>query len=257
MSVPLADLLGHVLDGEPELGDDIDAVFRRADALRRRRTRLLLAVGATTAAVIAATGYLLTTTLMPTTAGSAPAPSSRPAVVVTMPSAVTDPVLAIIAPLVDGKGLRIVPRPPDRGAGWRQYSVLDGAGQPRGTVVTAVYAAPDGLCFPVPDDEDACARAERSGDVEYVRYDDDHDPDWQVNQTIARRRSDGRTVAVMATGERGNDDTAAGRPALTGTEIQRIATDVRLAAAFGPGESCDGPAAGACPVFKVPVPAGD
>ena len=42
--------------------------------------------------------------------------------------------------------------------------------------------------------------------IEYARYDDDQDVDWQVHQTIARRISDGRTVAVMATGERGTED---------------------------------------------------
>ncbi|MGX6601839.1 hypothetical protein ACWKSP_06855 [Micromonosporaceae bacterium Da 78-11] len=257
MSVPLGDLLEHVLDGEPALGDDVDSVFRRADGLRRRRTRSLLAAGAGIVAVIVAGGYLLTTTLMPATVAPTAATAPPAVVPVTLAGAVADPVLAVIAPVVDGKRMRIVPRPPERGAGWRQYSVLDEDGDPRGTVVAAVYTAPAGLCFPVLADDEVCARAERADDVEYVRYDSGADVDWQTNQTIARRRSDGRTVAVMATGERDTEDAAKGRPALTGAQVERIATDVRLAAAFGPDERCNGPEAGACPVFKVPVPAED
>jgi hypothetical protein len=253
MTARLADLLEQVLEGEPELGDEVDAVFRRADGLRRRRTRRLLAAGAATAAAIALAGYLLTAALLPAAPAKAPAVAAPS--VVPLPSAIADPVLAVIAPEIDGLGMRILPRPPERGAGWRQYSVLDPAGRPRGTIEVAVYAVPDGLCFPVPAADGVCARPERTaGDVEYVRYDDDHDMDWQVRQTIARRAPGGRTVVVMATGERGTDDADGGRPPLTGAQVQRLATDARLAAAFGPAENCGGPAAGACPVFRVPVP---
>jgi hypothetical protein len=174
---------------------------------------------------------------------------------VPVPSAIADPVLAVVAPQVDGKGMHIFPRPPERGNGWRQYSVVDDEGKPRGTVEIAVYPAPEDLCFPVPAAPGKCARTEWAPrGIEYVRYDDDQDLDWQVHQTIARRISDGRTVAVMATGERGTDDADAGKPALTGAQVEKIATDPRLADAFGPAETCTGPSAGACPVFRVPVP---
>jgi hypothetical protein len=253
MTVPLGDLLEHVLAGEPDLGDEVDAVFRRADALRRRRTRLLLAGGLAAVLGIALAGYVLTTTLMP-------ASRAQPQVMVTssavpMPSAVVDPVLAVVAPVIDGKGLRVFPREPARGDGWRQYSVLDRNGDGRGTIEIAVYAAPGKLCFPVLADENACARTELTGtDMEFLRYDDAQDQDWQVNETIARRLADGRTVAVMSSGERGVGKSTGGKPGLTGAEVERIATDVRTAAAFGPHEQCNGTAGEACPVFRVPVP---
>lgn len=254
MTAQLGDLLRHVLAGEPVLGDEVDEVFRHAERLRRRRTRLLLTAGAATAGAIILAGYLLTTTLLPARgAPPAAAPTSSPA---PMPSAMSDPVLRVIAPIVDGQGMRIVPRPPERGFGWRQYSVLGHDGRLRGVVEVAVYAVPERLCFPVPGEESDCARAERAaGGVEFVRYDDTDDPDWQVNETIARRTADGRTVAVMAAGERGTGDVASGRPALTGAQVRQIATDMRLISAFGPREQCNGPAATACPVFKVLVPA--
>lgn len=253
MTAQLSDLLQHVLAGEPALGDEVDAVFRQAELIRRRRTRLLLTAGAVIAGAIILVGYLLTTTLLPAR-GATPAatPSHSPA---PMPSAMSDPVLRVIAPIIDGQGMRIVPRPPERGLGWRQYSVLGHDGRLRGVVEVAVYAVPGRLCFPVPGEESDCATAERAADgVEFVRYDDTDDPDWQVNETIARRTADGRTVAVMAAGERGTGDAAAGRPALTGAQVRQIATDIRLISAFGPHEQCNGPAEGACPVFEVPVP---
>jgi hypothetical protein len=268
MTVPLHDLLEHVLDGEPELGDDVDAVFRRADRLVRQRSRLMVAGAGVAVVGIALGGYLLATSLVSADGPAAPAavapavvapavrslPAPAPSKIV--PSAVADPVLAVIAPVIDGKGLRIVPRPPERGAGWRQYSVFDAAGKPRGTVVAAVYATPGELCFPVLADDGVCARTERTdGDVEYLRYDDDQDVEWQVHETIARHQ--GRTIAVMATGERDTKEAKNGRPPLTGTQTRRIATTAALAAAFGPGEQCNGPAAGACPVFRVPVPTAD
>lgn len=253
MTAPLSDLLQHVLAGEPALGDEVDAVFRRAERLRRKRTRLLLAAGAATAGAIVLAGYLLTTTLLPARgAPPAAAPARSP---VPRPSAQSDPVLRVIAPIVDGRRLRILPRQPERGFGWRQYSVLDHDGRLRGVVEVAVYAVPGRLCFPVPGEESDCAPAERAADgVEFVRYDGEDDPDWQANETIARRTADGRTVAVMVAGERGTGDAAAARPALSGAQVRQIATDIRLIAAFGLREQCNGPAAGACPVFKVPVP---
>ena len=254
MTVPLNDLLQHVLAGEPVLGDEVDAVFHHAERLRRRRTRLLLAAGAATAGAIVLAGYLLTTTLLPARGAPPAAAPTRGAAPV--PSAMSDPVLRVIAPIVDGERMRIVPRPPERGFGWRQYSVLGPDGRLRGTVEVAVYAVPGRLCFPVPGEESDCAEVERAAEgVEYVRYDETGDPDRQVNETIARRTADGRTVAVMAAGERGTGDAAAGRPALTGAQVRQIATDMRLISAFGPRERCNGPAADACPVFEVPVPA--
>ena len=59
----------------------------------------------------------------------------------------------------------------------------------------------------------------------------------------------------MATGERAPTTPAAGEPALTGAQIEQVATDRRLFDAFGQDEDCFGPSAGACPAFKVPVPA--
>ena len=269
MSVALHELLEHVLDGEPELGDDVDAVFDRADRLARTRSRLMVAGAAAAVVGIALGGYLVTAMLLPS---ADPEPQARPSAAAVpimtpsktvtpakvVPSAVADPVLAVIAPVIDGKGLRIVPRPPARGAGWRQYSVFDAAGKPRGTVVVAVYATPDELCFPVLADDGVCARTERTGDdVEYLRYDDDQNVEWQVHETIARYPGRDRTIAVMATGERDTKDATNARPPLTGTQTRRLATTAALAAAFGPGEQCNGPAAGACPVFRVPVPTAD
>jgi hypothetical protein len=260
VSAQLRGLLEHLVAGEPadpSLDAEVEAVFRRAGLLRRRRTRMLAGAGAAAAAVVATAGYLIFTTLLPATT---PAP---PAVVPTVsavpvPSAIADPVLALVAPLVDGKKMHVYPRSPERGNGWRQYSVVTAAGDPRGTVQVAVYAAPEDLCFPVLSGSDECAETEWAPKgVEYVRYDDDKDVDWQVHQTISRRISDGRVVAVMATGERGTDNPSKGKPALSGKEIERIATDPRLGDAFGPGEDCWGPSAGACPVFRVPVPAPD
>jgi hypothetical protein len=170
VTAPLAELLGHVLEGEPAPADEVDAVFRRADRLRRRRTRLLLIAGAAIAATIVLAGYLLTTTLLPVRGvpkARPPRAASAPSVV-PVPSAIADPVLALIAPVIDGDQLRIVPSSPARGFGWRQYSVLTAGGQPRGTVQVATYARPGDLCFPRHDGKDGCARAGKaSGGVDY------------------------------------------------------------------------------------------
>ena len=263
MTQPLSRLLEHVLDGEPVIGDEIDEVFRRADRLRRRRIQALIGAGLAAVAVIAAAGYTLTSTLMPT--GKTAAPSAGPHATALpsavqlpspVPSTVTDPVLGLLAPIVDGRKERITPRPPERGNGWRQYSVTDQDGTPRGTVAVAVYATGPNICFPVPAAPHKCAKVEWApAGVEYVRYDDEKDQDWQVHQTIARRISDGRTIALMATGERGDADPADGKPGLTGAQIEQVATDRRLLDAFGKDEDCFGPSSGACPAFKVPVPA--
>jgi hypothetical protein len=255
VTAPLAEMLERVLDGEPQPADEVDAVFRRADELRRRRTRLLLAAGALIVGTIVLAGYLLTTTLLPARG----APRVRPTVTrpsaVPVPSTISDPVLAVFAPVVDAGHLRIVPRPPQRGYGWRVYSVLTADGQARGTIEVAIYGRPHGLCFPRRNGQAGCAQAEHTaGGLDYVRYNDGADPDWQVNETIVRRRADGRTVALMASGERDAADPAGGRPALSGSQIEQLATGSGLFAAFGGRERCDGPPADACPVFQVPVP---
>jgi hypothetical protein len=164
--------------------------------------------------------------------------------------------IAVFGSVLGPSHLRIVPREPGRGDGWRQYLVLTESGRPHGLVEVSAYAAPGGLCFPVLADKRACARAERTrDDLEYVRYTFDRDLDWQVNEVITRRLADGRTIVVQATGERGTG-TSAGRPPLSALLTAKTAMDPRLAAAFGARESCNGPAAG-CPVLKVPVPVAD
>ncbi|MEV4350667.1 hypothetical protein AB0J83_39925 [Actinoplanes sp. NPDC049596] len=244
---PLRELLEHVLEGEPSVGEEVDAVFRRADRLRRRRTQLLLGSGLLGAAAIVAAGYLLTTTLLPgrpavtvTPVVSIPA-SVAPAPAVTVTS---DAVRDLVEPLIEGRGLDV--KSVERGDGWRRYHVVDGD-QPRGAVDVAVYDKSDDYCFPVKADKKACARVDQAGGLEFVRYDDVADENWQVRQTIARRASDGRTVAVMATGKR---DVGAekGKPALTGAQVEQVATDDRVFDAFGP-ETCEQ----GCPPFRTPV----
>jgi hypothetical protein len=256
MSAQLSDLLQHVLQGEPELGDEVDAVFRRADRLRRLRTRALLGAGAAAVAVIAAAGFLLAVTLLPASTPSVVAiapPVATPSAAL-MPSSSADPVLAVIAPLIDEKDMQIFPRARERGDGWRQYSVLDSDGRARGTVDVAIYHVAQDMCFPVRDAPDSCARTQWAPrGVEFVRYDDEKDADWQVHQTIARRISDGRTLAVMATGER-DAGASRGKPALSGAQIEKVATGQEMFDAFGADEHCTGPSDADCPVFKVPVP---
>jgi hypothetical protein len=268
MTQPLSRLLEHVLDGEPAIGGEIDEIFRRADRLRRRRVQALIGVALAVVVVLAAAGYALTSTLLPT-ADKAPAEAPQATARVSsaplpstaadpLPSTAVDPVLGLLAPIVDGRKERVYPRPPERGNGWRQYSVTDQDGTPRGTVAVAVYATGQNVCFPALTAPHKCAKVEWApAGVEYVRYDDEQDPDWQVHQTIARRISDGRTIALMATGERGGDNVAAGRPGLTGAQVEQLATERRLFDAFGTDEDCFGPSSGACPAFKVPVPSAE
>jgi hypothetical protein len=244
----LGGLLDQVCHDEPPVHDGVEAVFRRAEAIRRRRLRTVIGAGISAVVLVAALGYVLTTAIVPAPANRrAAAPAATPA-----PRA--DPALLAVRAAVDDR-LRVVPREPVRGEGWRQYTVLDlRSGRPGGLIEISVYAAPGRLCFPVLADEDACARPERFGDdVEYVRYTDDRDVDWQVHQVIARRLTDGRVVAVTATGERGTGDATAGRPPLTASQTAALASNPGLMAAFGADERCNGPDP-ACPVLAVPVP---
>jgi hypothetical protein len=242
----LATLLAEALAGEPPIGNGVAAVHRRAGALRRRHLRRVVAAGVAAVVLVAAAGYALTAAVVPATARRGAAASAA------RPTPPADPVLAILRPAAPG--LRMLPREPARGDGWRQYTVLDRAtGRTRGLIEVSVYAAPGGICFPVLADPGACARPERAGDVEYVRYTDDRDVDWQVHEVIARRLPDGRVVALMATGERGTGDAIAGRPPLTGRQVAGLATDPRLMSAFGAQERCGG-GDPACPLLKVPVP---
>jgi hypothetical protein len=241
-------LLGQVFAGEPPVGRGVAAVYRRAD---RRRLRIVLVLGAVAAVLVATLGYALAAALVPDSARrSATAVPAAPAPGV-------DPVLRILRTAA-GRDLRVLPREPSRGEGWRQYAVLThGTGKSRGLIEVSVYTAPDGICFPVLADPKACARPVRAGaGVEYVRYGSARDVDWQVYQAMARRLSDGRLLTVLATGERGTGDAVAGRPPLTSLQTVTLAVDPALISAFGPGESCDGPDP-ACPLLMVPVPAAD
>jgi hypothetical protein len=242
----LGDRLAPALAGEPPIGDAVDEIFRRAERLRRRRARVVLAAGVAVAALTALTGYALTTLSIPAapahTAASAAPP--RP-----------DRIRELLTATVRASGLSVVPREPARGAGWRQYLVLGADGRPHGLIEASAYTAPEGLCFPVRADKTACARPMIGpANVQYVRYVEDQDPDWQVIEIVARHLAGGRTVVVQATGERGTGSRSAGRPPLSPLVAARVAIDPRLAAAFDPEENCTGDAA--CPVLRVPVTIG-
>ncbi|AGZ40034.1 hypothetical protein AFR_08725 [Actinoplanes friuliensis DSM 7358] len=246
----MTEVLQRACEGEPPAGDAVADIAVRAERLRRRRARNVVLAGLAAVVIVILLGYALTTVLLP---GPKARSTAAAAVAQPRPSNVLDPVLAVLAPQVDAKGYRIVPREPFSGAGWRQYAVLNEAGEPRGLVEVAVYDAQSGLCLPVLADPAACALPDRTDTgVEYARYADTDDVDWQVNEVIARRVVDGRTVAVMATGERGTGDAEAGEPPLSTAEAADAATDRRLPDAFGVGERCNTPAP-ACPIFKIPV----
>jgi hypothetical protein len=190
----------------------------------------------------------VTTVLLPASPTQSPAAEAVPR------APGPDPVLALLTPVLAAARLTAKPREPSRGDGWRQYLVLAPGGHSRGLLEISVYAAPGALCLPVLADKSACARPEHAaGGVEYARYAFDRDIDWQVNEAIARHGPDARVVVVQATGERGTGSAQAGRPSLSGLMAATVATDPRMAAAFGAREVCAGPVP-ACPVLKVPVP---
>ncbi|MEU7908165.1 hypothetical protein [Actinoplanes sp. NPDC049118] len=250
MSALLTEVLQRACESEPPPGDAADDIAVRAERLRHRRARGVILAGVAAVIIIILLGYALTTVLLP-----GPKPPSTAAVAVPQPrpSNVLDPVLAVLAPLIDAKGYRIVPGQPPSGDGWRRYAVQDAAGAPRGMVEVAIFDAEAGLCLPVLADPDACALPDQTtAGFEYARYSATDDVDWQVNQAIARRVVDGRTVAVMATGERGTGSAEAGEPPLTAAEVAQAATDPRMPDAFGVGERCNRPAP-ACPILRFPV----
>ncbi|NMO52965.1 hypothetical protein HH310_17415 [Actinoplanes sp. TBRC 11911] len=252
MNVRLSELLEPVLAGEPPLADEVDAVFRRADRLHRRRTRMLLASGAVAVAAVVAAGFVLTSALLPRREPAdrvAPSMAAPPIITASAPtpspSPTRDSVRAVVGPAVGERGMHVLAG--ELGDGWREYPVRDADGIRRGIVRVAIYRVEGDLCFPVLAAPSRCARAERtSSGIDYVRYDDEHDPDRQVHQTIAHR--DGRALAVMAAGER-DIGAKRGKPALTGKQVERVATDERLFDAFAAEHCGDG-----CPDFAVPVP---
>lgn len=250
MSAAMTAVLERACESEPPVGDAVEEIFRRADKLRRSRARSVILAGLVAVVIVILLGYALTTVLLP---GPKPRSAAAVAVAQPRPSAVLDPVLGALAPPVDKKGFRIVPRLPSSGSGWRQYAVMDEDGRPHGLVEVAIFDAPAGLCLPVLADEQSCARPDRTrAGIEYARYADTADVDWQVHEVIARRVVDGRTVAIQATGERGTGDAGRGEPPLTAREVAEAATDPRLPDGFGLGERCNAPAP-ACPIFKIPV----
>lgn len=239
----LDERLSRAFTGEPPLGGEVDAVFRRAEQVRRGRLRRLLLAGLLAVVLVAALGYALTSVLLPT--GAPRAVASPP----TSPAG-PDPIGGVLAELT---GLTILPHPPG-GSGWRQYVALDEHGRSHGQIVVLAYAAPQDLCLPVLADKHACALPEHAaGTVDYARYAWDTDVDRQVTEVIARRRTDGRTIAVMASGERGTGDAEAGRPPLTGLQTAKAATDPQIMGGFPENERCNDPAA-ACPGLKLRVP---
>lgn len=250
MSAAMTAVLERACAGEPPVGDAVGDIVRRATRMRRRRAGSVLLAGATVVVLVVLLGYALTTVLLP---GRKPPSTAAVAMAQPRPSAVLDPVLAVLSRPVDAKDHRIVPRVPFSGSGWRQYAVLGADGRPRGLVEVSVYDAPAGLCLPVEAEPTSCAKPDTTDSgFEYGRYDDTEDVDWQVRQVIARRVVDGRTVAVQATGERGTGDRDAGKPPLTGREAADAATDPRLLDAFGLGERCNLPAPD-CPILTFAV----
>jgi hypothetical protein len=243
----LDEQLGRAFDDEPPVGDAIEAVFVRAERLRQRRIRRLLLTGLTAVVLVAAAGYGLTSVLLPSAASPAVAPAAPPATA-GAPVTADDlaPVLAAIS------GLDVQPRDPAAGPGWRHYSAFDAAGHARGLIEISVYWQSGGVCLPVLGDPNACALPQHVTGLEYARYTWDTDVNWQINEVIARRLTDGRTIAVQATGRRNSDDAESGRPPLTGRQAADVATDPRVLAAFGPAESCNDPAV-TCPDLRAKV----
>jgi hypothetical protein len=195
-------------------------------------------------------------------------------------SAAADPVLMVASSAAGTQDRRVVPAGSWRGVGWRRFAVRDRKGTARGTVEVTVYTAPGGLCFPPAEPQrQSCAEATTAAGIHYVSYTDvettaepdadtggaggdagdpgrwgtgsDGDGRGRANQVIARRPSDGWSVAVVAAG-RPRD----GGAPLSIDEVVRMATDPRLPDAFGPDEWCGRPDP-KCPTPPVPLPADD
>lgn len=244
MTTGLTDLLERALDGEPP-APDVARVYDRVELLRRRRIRSVLAAAAGAVVVLAAAGWGVAVAMTPGTPART-APSVTPAA-----AGAPDPVPGIIAGLTGG-GRQVRATAAARGDGWRQYVVRDAeGGRPEGLLEISVYDRADGLCFPVLADPKSCARPQRRGLTDYVRYVFDGDVDRQTTQVIARRFQDGRTVAVQATGVRGTGDADRGRPPLTNGQVTDLAADPDLPGMFGDAETCD--SRPVCPVLRVPV----
>jgi hypothetical protein len=239
----LAERLSRAFDDEPATGDAVDAVFRRVERTRRRRIRRVILGGLAAVVLVAAVGYGLTDVLLP-----APVKRAAP----TPTASAGDPVLAALARV---GGVRVSPRSPPRGSGWRLYTAVDERGLARGMILVVVYTVPGTFCLPVLADKRACALLESApGNRQYARYSWDDNIDWQVNEAIARRVPDGRTVAVMATGQRGTADAETGRPPLTALQAAAAATDPALMNGFAATERCGDKIPG-CPLLRVKVPA--
>ena len=71
-------LAGAVPAHEPPIGDAVEDIFRRAEAVRRRRVRALLAAAALAVAGVIAAGYLLTSVLLPAAPRHTPAGARPP-----------------------------------------------------------------------------------------------------------------------------------------------------------------------------------
>jgi hypothetical protein len=246
--ISLGDRLIPVFADEPPLDDPVTAVFAHAGRLHRRRSRIVLTSGAVVVTLVTFIAYALTTVMLPNT----PQRTTYIEPVATVITRHPDQAVTLLAPILSSSGMKITPR--DHGDGWRQYDVQSKTGRPHGLIELSVYDEPDGLCFPVLADRTACARPETTpANVQYARYAFDRDVNWQVNETMARRLPDGRTLVIQATGERGTGSPTAGRPPVTALLTARLAVDPRLMAAFAQGEHCNGPSPD-CPTLKVPVP---
>ena len=156
------------------------------------------------------------------------------------------------------RGLRILPREPSRGAGWRQYAVLGRRAGARGLIEVAVYTRAGRPLLPGAGRPGRPARG-RSGPATASNTPATatrSDVDWQVLP--------GDGPAAVGRPRAGRDDDGGaghrgrGRRAAAADRVQTatLATDAALISAFGAGESCNGPARPArCCIVPVTEPA--